>query len=392
MAVEGRPWMPPEGRIAGVSSFGFSGTNAHIVLEEAPECRASILPEKVSGSRLPGSGELRATERVLHILALSAKSDAALHSLVERYEEHLAEHPEQEIADLCFTANTGRSLFAKRMSVIAATKDELKERLTAYRQGRACTGLYTQDSLDGSRKEMMNEKEPAMDASHLSFIIHSSSFMNADFAKEFVKGGAIAWGDYYRGNSYIKLALPTYPFQRQRYWVDNRAKAPARCPRCGEDEVLPPWGKRLNLPFSSEVRFENSLCENSPAHLADHKLLGAVVVSAASQVSMVLASAEEAFGADARRIGEMVFSHPLIIPVKGYKAVQLIFLPGENEEITFRLISREHDRGETDSSQITDWITHSSGAVFVEPASCRHTPASTVRQGVGSTCFDPDVF
>ena len=373
VAAEGRSWMPPEGRIAGVSSFGFSGTNAHIVLEEASEYRSGILPEKVSGSGLPGSGKLRDTERALHILALSAKSDAALHSLVERYEKHLAEHPEQEIGDLCFTANTGRSLFAKRMSVIAATKDELKERLTAYRQGRACTGLYTQDSPDDFGKEMMNEAP-------------------ANLAKEFVKGGAIAWGDYYKGNICLKLALPTYPFQRQRYWIDNRVKVPARCQRCDDEEILPAWGRRLHLPFSREVRFENSLSENSPAHLADHRLLGAIVVSAASQISMVLASAGEAFGPDARRIGEMVFLHPLIIPVKGHKAVQLIFLPGEKEEITFRLVSGELCRGETDSSRITDWITYSSGKVFVESASCRHTTESTVRQDAGSTCFDPDVF
>ncbi|MFH0997755.1 MAG: type I polyketide synthase [Pseudomonadota bacterium] len=353
VAAEGRAWAPAEGpRIAGVSSFGFSGTNAHIVLEDAPETVA---------------GEQRDTARGQHILALSAKSDAALHCLCERYEAYLAEHPEQGtgVGDICFTANTGRSPFARKMAVIAATRDELRERLAAYRQGMACKGLYGPDRPGDS------DGVSPIGRDH--FFPGDPDALPADIANEFVKGGAITWNDYYRGGGFRKVSLPTYPFQRQRYWVENRGTGTPK----DREKAFSPWGKRLHLPFSREVRFENRLSENSPAHLSDHRLLGAVVVSAASQVSMVLASAGEAFGADASRIGEMVFFQPLIIPVNGDKTVQLIFLPGEAGVLTFRMVSVGHGREEKDSS----WTTHSSGTVFI---ASKDKPVSALPE------FDPD--
>lgn len=340
VAAEGRAWTSAEGRIAGVSSFGFSGTNGHIVLEEAPETTP---------------GEKHDTVRERHILTLSAKSDAALRCLCQRYEEHLAGHSEQGLWDICFTANTGRSPFAKRMAIIAATRDELKDRLAAYREGRACTGLYMQN-LPGDSKGVFSGRDHARRAFGRSFDWGDPESL-ANLADEFVTGGAIPWDDYYRGNGFRKVALPTYPFQRQRYWVEERENTTPK----GREEMIPPWGRKLDLPFSREVRFATRFSESSPAHLADHRLLGVIVVSAASQVSLVLATAGEAFGAEACRIGEMVFLQSLIIPVKEEKAIQLIFLPEEEGAFSFRLVSGDQGHARNDAS----WTTHSSGTVFI---------------------------
>ncbi len=114
--TERTPW--PAGkrpRLAGVSSFGFSGTNAHVILEEAP------------GS-VPARPE---PERPLHILALSAKSPTALERLARRYEQHLAAHPEQALGDVCFTANAGRGHFEERLAVVAGSSAEMRARLAA---------------------------------------------------------------------------------------------------------------------------------------------------------------------------------------------------------------------------------------------------------------------
>src|SRR5215813_1325237 len=75
-------------RLAGVSSFSFSGTNAHVVLEEAP------IPEPVHLD----------VERPLHLLTLSAKTDAALSQLAGQYAHHLAASSSLPLGDLCFTA------------------------------------------------------------------------------------------------------------------------------------------------------------------------------------------------------------------------------------------------------------------------------------------------
>ena len=106
---------PAGRRVAGVSSFGFSGTNCHVILEEAPAPAAISNP----------------TERDHHLLTLSAKSPVALQQLAQRYLDHLDAHPQLDLADVCFTANTGRQPFNHRLALVAASTDQLRLHLQA---------------------------------------------------------------------------------------------------------------------------------------------------------------------------------------------------------------------------------------------------------------------
>jgi acyl transferase domain-containing protein len=118
-------------RTAGVSSFGFSGTNAHVILERlerAPEPAAQPVREDDS-------------ERPAHVLALSARSPEALRELAGRYAQALTGDPELRLADVCFTANTGRSRFEHRLGVVATTSAECAERLAAFAGGQRTSHL-----------------------------------------------------------------------------------------------------------------------------------------------------------------------------------------------------------------------------------------------------------
>ncbi len=116
-----QPWPQVSRRIAGVSSFGFGGTNAHLIIEEAP---ARARPQV-------------AWNRPCHILTLSARTESALKILAGRFGKHLGEHPEDELADICFTANAGRSHFARRVAVVAESKEQLRETLAAFAAGQS---------------------------------------------------------------------------------------------------------------------------------------------------------------------------------------------------------------------------------------------------------------
>lgn len=119
------PWSTNgQPRIAGVSSFGFSGSNAHVVVEEAPAL--------VRGERTLERPESEALERPVHLLALSAKIPAALDQLVSRYHHYLETHSDLAIADICHTANTGRAHFNHRFATIASNTQELVEHLLQY--------------------------------------------------------------------------------------------------------------------------------------------------------------------------------------------------------------------------------------------------------------------
>lgn len=113
-----REWPSPVGgRKAGVNAFGMSGTNVHVVVTEAPKTETAV-PVPL--------------ERPLHILSLSAKSGAALNSLARSYEVFLADHPGASLADICFTANTGRSHFSHRLTAAAGSAQHLREQLGRF--------------------------------------------------------------------------------------------------------------------------------------------------------------------------------------------------------------------------------------------------------------------
>ncbi|MCH9650132.1 MAG: SDR family NAD(P)-dependent oxidoreductase [Deltaproteobacteria bacterium] len=105
------PWPADQRRIAGVSSFGMSGTNAHVIVEEAPT--STPLPED-TGPQL---------------FCLSARSMEELRTLARRHGEFLQGNPSLPLARVCATAALGRQAFPHRLAVVASTLDQLTERL-----------------------------------------------------------------------------------------------------------------------------------------------------------------------------------------------------------------------------------------------------------------------
>jgi acyl transferase domain-containing protein/acyl carrier protein len=108
-----RPWARGAARrIAGVSSFGFTGTNAHVIVEEAP--LAPLRDQR--------------PDRPAHVLALSARTEDALRQLARAYSDHLAASG-APLGDICYTAAHARASFDHRLAVVAADAAEARERL-----------------------------------------------------------------------------------------------------------------------------------------------------------------------------------------------------------------------------------------------------------------------
>jgi amino acid adenylation domain-containing protein len=98
-----RAWQSPDRLLAGVSAFGVGGTNAHVILEEAP---ARTPSDAASGPQL---------------LALSARTPTALVAAAERLADHLAAQPDANLADVAWTLATGRKAFTRRTHVVASS-------------------------------------------------------------------------------------------------------------------------------------------------------------------------------------------------------------------------------------------------------------------------------
>ena len=161
-------WPSTGRRVAGVSSFGMGGTNVHVLLEQAPPVARGDHP----------AGP--------YLLPVSARDHRALRESVSRLREHLAGGGDT-LADVAYTLAVGRRQFTFRAAVVASTAAGAVEALDA---------VHHETPVVGEPGELF------------------------DLARLWVAGADIDWAARYTDHPTARVSLPTYPFQRGRYWID----------------------------------------------------------------------------------------------------------------------------------------------------------------------------
>jgi len=159
-----QPW-PAGRRLAGVSSFGFSGTNAHVIVEGPPE------PVETPVAQAPSA----------HLLVISAHDERALGELAAAYDSRLGDGP---VADVCASAAIGRAHLEHRLAVVGRTGSELQERLAAWRAREPAPGSVRQGRvLRGAGAPEVAFVFPGQGAQHpgmaREFYEHCTVFRNA---------------------------------------------------------------------------------------------------------------------------------------------------------------------------------------------------------------------
>lgn len=195
------PWAGAVRR-AGVSSFGFGGTNAHLIVEQAPEPAPRQVPEF---SR--------------YLLPLSAKSRPALRLLARSVLSTLKESP-PPLADLCFTAACGRDHFPHRLALLGSDRTALIAALENWLEGRADEGAIARDGAV-SRQRSTAEKISAGQAGSVAWRV---------LAGRYADGENPDWVALYAGLPLRRADLPGHPFERQRYWVEAESERRSAAP------------------------------------------------------------------------------------------------------------------------------------------------------------------
>ncbi|ULE34537.1 type I polyketide synthase [Mycobacterium sp. IDR2000157661] len=138
VVTETIPWQRTDRpRVAGVSSFGFAGTNAHVIVEEAPE--------------RPQSAAVPVEQPHVRLLPLSARTPAALAQVAEQYRGWLTAHPEATLADVCFTAGTARAHLEHRAALVVNSRESAIELLGALADDRPAPGLVRGESYEAPK-------------------------------------------------------------------------------------------------------------------------------------------------------------------------------------------------------------------------------------------------
>jgi acyl transferase domain-containing protein len=135
-----------EPRYAGVSAFGLSGTNAHVILEDVGRARSVAAAESASGTEGP------------FLLPLSARSPEALDRLVGQWQAFLqvnADNPQMSVQHMCYTASVRRSHHQHRLAILCHSREELAEGLQAFLQREARVGCVSGQAAQGRRRKVV---------------------------------------------------------------------------------------------------------------------------------------------------------------------------------------------------------------------------------------------
>jgi|HubBroStandDraft_1064217.scaffolds.fasta_scaffold00052_10 acyl transferase domain-containing protein/SAM-dependent methyltransferase/aryl carrier-like protein len=224
-------------RRAAVSSFGFSGTNAHLVLEEAPVPRHRTIPAR----EWP--------------VLLSARSPEALARLVAAMAGAL-EAGAPELADIAFTLAAGRGHFEYRLALVAAD-------LRGLRTGLAGAGQRWQGGPVAAPSRA--EAEAALAA-----LLQGGVAAPARIAELYARGADGAWERLFAGVQVRRIRLPGYPFARERFWLEERT--PSAHPLLGTQSSQGRW------PL---------LLDPAAFPLADHRFEGRPLLPAAAALDLL---------------------------------------------------------------------------------------------------------
>lgn len=165
----------------------------------------------------------------------------------------------------------------------------------------------------------------------------------------YVHGANVDWRGFDQPYSRQRVALPTYPFQRQSYWITPEPKK--RTVRVG-DVLHPLLGIRLHSA-AKEMIFENEINSQSPAYLADHVVQEQVILPATAFIEIMLAAGREALGRNnPLSIEDLVIHTPLPLSDKEVKTIQTI-LDRKDESLDCQIFSHDEKNNQ--------WQLHASG-------------------------------
>ncbi|MGB3469149.1 MAG: type I polyketide synthase, partial [Cyclobacteriaceae bacterium] len=177
-------WKPVNNkRLAAISSFGFSGTNAHLILEEY------------------SVGKTQTANQPPMIVPVSARSEKQLDTYVRDLMNHLIKNKE-ELDEVAYTLQTGRKHHDHRVAFLTDDLNSLIRQFDSYLNDNTSEGMLANKG-EITSKVASTEKKPVQ------------------IARNWVNGQRVDWSMLYREIP-AKVSLPTYPFEKVRCWIERK--------------------------------------------------------------------------------------------------------------------------------------------------------------------------
>lgn len=304
-------------RRCGVSSFGLSGTNSHVILEEAPTVA------REAGTAQEGKDA--------HLFTLSAKTQGSLEAMIEQYDRLLqAGRLDASVEDVCYTANVGRGHYEHRLALMVRDLEDLKAQIAqvrafgmekeraecwyarhkvvsseAHKTDASCLTEADKRNLRNAAQEAVRRFVGTMTDSE-----SEQASLLREIASLYVQGAEVDWAALYQGQNYRRVPLPTYAFERTRRWVEHKPKTVART----VSEIAHPLLDELVVETLDLDVYRTEFRVDRHWVLSDHRIFGKPTVPGTTWVEVARQACKKHFGNEPVEIEDLLFHTPLIVP------------------------------------------------------------------------------
>ncbi|HEX2926724.1 MAG TPA: SDR family NAD(P)-dependent oxidoreductase [Ruminiclostridium sp.] len=321
-------WESNGPRRCGISSFGLSGTNCHLILEEYTAADSPKRREE----------DIAAEE---HILTLSAGSSEALMSLLKRYDDFLPKCSPDEFAHICHTAGTGREHFNIRLAVVAGSLEDLRSKIKFLVQDgikkTALTDIFhgehkivassKRTKLEGEITEEEKKQLSSQAAANMDTLCESGAKERLDGLRKlgrlYVQGADVEWKGLYSPGKYKRLNLPVYQFLKERHWINVQIK---------NTSLVHQGNRSLGQPLidtclaeSMDIRiYSTRFSAEKHWVLGEHKVAGDYVIPGTTYIEMICELAYQKDQPGVVEFKDVLFLTPVALKGGSEAEVQII--------------------------------------------------------------------
>ncbi|MCX8130383.1 MAG: amino acid adenylation domain-containing protein [Clostridia bacterium] len=346
-------------RRCGVSSFGLSGTNCHMVLEEAPEAKL----------------EAKRDKNKINLLALSAKSDEALKALLERYSDFAAKSSCMELGDICYSANTGRGHYNNRLVLLLKSREDLEDKIRILLD-RGLEGVQAEGIYYGEHKIVADSRKVAesgeITEGHVKELSKEAREIVCEIADSkdnsdekysqlcglYIAGADIEWDLLYRNEKMRRISLPTYPFERKRCWLEIKKKA-QKVAEAGKQLDYPLLDRYITQSFNQEIYTTKFSAEKYWA-LNEHRVGGNCVLVGTAYLEIAIEACKKYFPDNTVELRDVLFLTPMVVYENEPVEVQTVI---RKEDGLFEfVVASKLTAG--DSGEDVTWVKHVEGKIL----------------------------
>jgi acyl transferase domain-containing protein/enoyl-CoA hydratase/carnithine racemase/acyl carrier protein len=333
--TECKDWPAGQKRCCAISSFGFSGTNSHLVIEEYMADGKQTEPVNASHPA---------------IIVLSAKNQARLMEYAKSLLKFIQSNPKTNLANLAYTFQVGREAMDERLGIVVYSMQMLEEKLQEFIEGK-------EDVDDLCRGQVKKNKEALT-----AFTTDMGNTIDTWIAKGkyrellelWVKGLNFDWNRLYQANKPQRISAPTYPFAKERYWVDTNASSTTLAIKTH----LHPLLHKNNSSFN-EQRFCSTLT-GEEFFLRDHQVQGQKVLPGVAYLEMAHAAFSQSMDSlpknnECIALKNVVWARPITVDEPTKITIELF--PSNNGEIGYEIYTDKNAEGNS--------VVHSQGVAFI---------------------------